>query len=537
MRFRRGLLGLVWFAAGLMAASGSAVAQQVPAVQKALDYLRNAARGSGVGEVGLATLALIKAEVPLNDPGIVAGIKTIESRFQASSYVPERTSGTDIYAAAVIILALANHDPSVHRAQIASVADFLIGRQNANGSWDYHGRDQGDTSISQYAVLGLWEAENAGARVSPGVWDRAAAWYISTQSPEGSWTYHRDSPSGETVSMSAAGVGSLLICQRQLAAYKQLVMAQNPYLMPVMTEAQKMRYVVETKNDRIISAANAGMSWISRNFSPTNSTVFGGSPYYGLYGIERIGALAGRSNLGGVDWYEVGGRFIVSSQQAGGNWSAAHGEVPNTAWAVLFLTKSTKKSVERIRIRRLGAGELFGGKGLPKDLSTISEAGGRLIARPMDGAVEGMLTVLEDPRAMNADSALAGLLARYQNGGPRALAPFRDRFRKLLNDTDPGVRRVAAWALGRIGDLANVPPLIDALHDPDEVVVNEVKSSLQLLSRKIEGFGPPASPTPEQRETAVKAWKSWYEAVRPFRSDPGEGAPAKAVGTTGRKAS
>jgi hypothetical protein len=537
MGFGGALPRLVWIVAGLLAASGTAVAQQVPAVNKALDYLRNAARGNSTGETALATLALIKAEVPLNDPGIVAGLKTIESRFQASSYVPERTSGTDVYTAAVIILALANHDSTSHKAQIASVADFLIGRQNANGSWDYQGRDQGDTSISQYAVLGLWEAENAGARVSPGVWDRAASWYISSQSPEGSWTYHRDSPTGETVSMTAAGVGSLLICQRQLAAYKQLVMSQNPYLMPVLTEAQRTRYTVETKNDRITSAANAGMSWISRNFVPTNSTVFGSSPYYGLYGIERIGALAGRNNLGGVDWYQVGGQFIVSTQQGGGNWSAAHGEVPNTAWAVLFLTKSTKKSVERIRIRRLGAGELFGGMGLPKDLSSISEAGGRLIARPMDGAVEGMLTVLEDPRAMNADSALAGLLARYQTGGPRALAPFRDRFRKLLNDTDPGVRRVAAWALGRIGDLGNVPPLIEALRDPDEVVVNEAKTALQLLGRKIEGLGPPASPSPEQRETAIKAWKSWYEAVRPFQGDKGDGAPAKTSGTSGRKAS
>ena len=83
----------------------------------------------------------------------------------------------------------------------------------------------------------------------------------------------------------------------------------------------------------------------------------------------------------------------------------------------------------------------------------------------MNGAVEGMLAVLEDPRAENADSALAGLVARYQADGPAVLRPYKDRFRKLLTDRDPGLRQVAAWALARTGDLDVVPALIDALVD------------------------------------------------------------------------
>ena len=45
-------------------------------------------------------------------------------------------------------------------------------------------------------------------------------------------------------------------------------------------------------------------------------------------------------------------------------------------------------------------------------------AGGHVVARPMDGAVEGMLAVLEDPRVEDAASALAGLVARYRTEGP-----------------------------------------------------------------------------------------------------------------------
>jgi HEAT repeat protein len=153
---------------------------------------------------------------------------------------------------------------------------------------------------------------------------------------------------------------------------------------------------------------------------------------------------------------------------------------------------------------------------LPKDLSAISVAGGHVIARPMDGAVEGMLSVLEDPRVEDAASALAGLISKYRTDGSKALRPFQDRFRKLLTDQDQGIRRVAAWSLARTGDLSMALPLIDALKDPDEGVVEEARLGLQLLSRKIESLGPPAGATPELKEQAIQKWKAWYETVRPL---------------------
>ena len=103
------------------------------------------------------------------------------------------------------------------------VATYLIGRQNANGSWDYTSRTHGDTSISQYALLGLWECENAGFEVPPSVWDKAAGWYLSVQASGGSWNYHRDEAQyRDNLSMTAAGVGSLLLCKRQLDRFRQI---------------------------------------------------------------------------------------------------------------------------------------------------------------------------------------------------------------------------------------------------------------------------------------------------------------------------
>ncbi len=525
-RFRR-LAGLTFLVLASLAslAPRAALGQADAAISRGLGYLRSQAGSAGAGECALIVLAMAKAEAPLNDPGLVTALDRLKKRFNGTAYTPERGGGPDIYEASVTIMALANLDPDGNKGFIQAAASHIASKQNANGSWDYAHRSAGDTSISQYAILGLWEASTAGVNVSPSVWDRAAGWCLKNQAAGGSWDYHRDEGSPETLSMTAAGIGTVLICQRQLADYKRALAAENPYLIPLNTERARTRYTADTPATRMTESARAGLNWIARNFSLTNMPIVGQTPFYYLYGVERIGALAEKDTMGNVDWFDVGRQFILSKQNADGSWNSEHGTVPNTTWAILFLTKSTAKTVEKIRIRRLGAGTLVGGRGLPKDLSSISVAGGRVVAKPMVGAVEGMLAVLEDPRAENADSALAGLISRYQTEGPKALTPYKDRFRKLLTDSDPGVRRVAAWAIGRMAELSMVPVLLPALRDPDEGVVREAQGGLKLLSRKIEGYGPPPNPTAEQREQAIARWSAWYESARPIANDARSGSP------------
>jgi len=504
-----------------------------PTVLKGLEFLRSQARGSGLGETALIALALIKAEVPKGDPALAACVARLSTRFGSGGYQPERSAGADIYEAGVVALAFANLDGEGRRTELTALAQFLAGRQNANGSWDYQGRSQGDTSISQYAVLGLWEAENGGAPVSPQVWDRAAAWYISVQSGAGSWNYHRDESNAqnpETVAMTAAGVGSLLICQRQLARYRVKNDSTSSLLVAAGGEGDR-RYDAATKGPAIDAAVKRGLNWLGSNLTTMNGATIGQSPFYALYGIERIGALADREVIGRTNWFDLGSQYIRTKQQSNGAWDATHGAVPNTAWAVLFITKSTAKSLKRVEIKRLGSGTLLGGRGLPKDLNNLTLAGGRVISRPMNGQVEGMLAALEDPRGENADAALNGLVTRYRTEGPEVLRPYKDRFRKLLKDRDPGLRRVAAWALARTGDLDAVPPLIDALADPEEPVVTVAREGLQLISRQIVGHGPPSPSTPAQRAEAAGRWRAWYNSARPLDLDAGGdfAAPAAAA--------
>jgi hypothetical protein len=523
------LLGL------FLSLAGSARAQQEQAVARGVEFLRAHAANQQVGESAMIALALIKADVPKNDPVLTACVAKILKRFTSSGYDPERKGGHDVYEAAVVAMVLANMENEEYRSPMSLVASYLLGRQNANGSWDYTSRNgptNGDTSISQYAILGLWECENAGVDVPPSVWDKAAAWYLKVQASGGSWNYHRDQPEfGENMSMTAAGVGSLLICKRQLERFRQSKRGFTSLLTNLTPESSNLNYQVTTSTAQINQAVTKGMAWLGTNFSTTNGSVIGQSVYYALYGVERIGALAERQTIGRLDWFEKGRGFLRSSQKADGAWHySLQTDEMNTAWAVLFLTKSTAKSIKRVVNRKLGAGTLVGGRELPKDLTSMTVAGGKIMTRPMNGAVEGMLAVLEDPRAQSADTAVAGIIERYHREGPEALRPFKDRFFKLLTDRDPGVRQVAAWALSRTGDLDVVPALIDALVDSEENVVIAARLGLQLLSRKIDGLGPPSPSTPEERLEASKKWRVWYDSIRPLAAESDDDNARKPAG-------
>jgi HEAT repeats len=512
-----------------VAAARGQDAPNSPAVTRGVEYLRRSVKGLAAGESGLVALALIKAEVPHNDPALQSCIATALDRFQGSNFVSSRRGGTEYYEASVIGMALANLDPVTYRAQVEAIARFLLAKQQGSGCWDYDNRTPGDTSMTQYALLGLWEAENIGINIPGKVWDTGAQWYITNQQASGAWNYHPDEKAvyGDTVAMTAAGVGSLLLCKRQLARYrKSSTEGGSSFLVPLVAEGTNttaQHFEARTTNKSIDDAVKRGLSWLNGHMNAADEKIVGPSMCYSMYGVERVSALAG-DTLNAADLYQRGMQRVLATQSSDGGWGGGFGEQANTSWAILLLTKATAKTVRKIDIKRLKGGTLLGGRGLPDNVENLTIAQGRVIVRPMNGAVEQMLSVLADPRALNAEAALAGLIDKYRTDGPKALRPYKDRLKKLLNDRDPGVRRVACWGLGRTGDLDVVLDLIEVLQrDQDDQVVGEAKIGLQVLSRKIVGFGPAPGATAEERESAAKQWRSWYDAVRPpDRSDADE---------------
>ena len=143
-----------------------------------------------------------------------------------------------------------------------------------------------------------------------------------------------------------------------------------------------------------------------------------------------------------------GREFIRSSQGPDGAWTGHHGAEMNTCWAILFLAKSTAKTCRSITIKRLGAGTLLGGRELPKDLTSMTVAGGRVVSRPMNGAIEGCSRCSRNPAPSGRCARSPDWSTGITSEGPEALRPFKVRFRKMLSDKDVGVQRGAAWGAG-----------------------------------------------------------------------------------------
>jgi hypothetical protein len=50
--------------------------------------------------------------------------------------------------------------------------------------------------------------------------------------------------------------------------------------------------------------------------------------------------ISGMEKLGNCDWYAEGATLLARSQGADGTWRGAHGAVPDTCMALLFLRKA-----------------------------------------------------------------------------------------------------------------------------------------------------------------------------------------------------
>ena len=196
------------------------------------------------------------------------------------------------------------------------------------GGWRYGPGNDADLSATQFALLALRAASQAGypvEKVSRDVWKNAAAYVKACQRPNGGFTYQKQG-SSVNGSMAGCGVGCLLICKEQM-----LLAGQQP-------------------PSWIDGAIKKGMDWLDQHFVPNQNPGGKGHTYYYLYGVERVGDLAGRKEFNGKDWYVRGAQFLLAQQdEASGKWVAANEfpprDINGTTLALLFLKRATPPTV------------------------------------------------------------------------------------------------------------------------------------------------------------------------------------------------
>lgn len=496
------------------------------AVAKAVEFLESDTAGDNrLGAKALVGLALLKSGAEPDHPKVVDAVSAIQATVAGGD--PRAIDFDEMYTPGVAVIFLVALDPSRYAAEIQCFLDYLQLQQKPHGGWGYPTRETGDTSMTQYAVLCLWEATQAGFRVPGRSIEKVATWLLKTQDPSGAFGYQGQLSASFTPipqhqirpSLTAAGLGSVYICADLLGVAAGSDDQQDE-LPPALEEIGPQRGLPwgqlrpKTRLDpRLFRAVQArGNRWMAAHYviNPEQWT------HYYLYALERYMSfreLAEGGPVGGARWYDDGVRFLRKTQAEDGRWAGEATWPVDTAFCVLFLTRSMKKSLEKART--FGEGTLVGGRGLPKEAGRAEVRDGRVVAEPSLGPAEQLLAVLEGSEKADYGQAIEAVAAVPAEQFEALIGPHAEKLRRLAADESVMARIAAVRALGKTGRLDNVPTLIYALSDANLEVAREARDALRRISRKPAGFGLPDRPAEADRREAIRQWKAWYLAVRP----------------------
>jgi len=514
------LLGLAW------ASDSRAVTPDSPEVRKLVDaglaYLEKNT-DSRFGGQCLVGLTFLKAN--RRDHARVR--ETLEAcRAQIKANPSE--GSLDMYSNGLAILFLCELSAEKHAREIERFLELMNKRQKPHGGWGYVGIPTGDTSQTQYAALSYWEANRHGFNLDAASVEKLVDWLMKTQDPYGCWGYQGEVsttgapiPQSETnCSMLAAGLGCVYICA-DLFDMRTNSTVREPETEAVSSIPAALRPVNESaaknapkklRTNQVNAADLSGMMTRAHEWMEENYRIdIGPKVYYYLYGLERYKSFQevhDRVIEEEPKWYNDGYKFLLENHQPDGGWRGYCGAECDTAFSVLFLLRSTQKSLRT----RLGEGTLLGGRGLPSNLNRAKMRNGELIVDQVHTKVGALLSMIDDDNE--------GLLDELARDPTQLVVDKVDkqsarRLEQLVRGGEPEVRLLAVRALGRSGEMDYVPSLLYALTDPDRAIVLEARDGLQFISRNFDGFGPPDGFTEEQRFLAVDAWKKWYKSVRP----------------------
>lgn len=504
------------------------------AVARAVKFLesdRSDGSGSKIGDsrpgaYAVVGIALLKNGAKANHPRVVSAVSQLQRSIERAD--PD-TQSLDIYSAALSIIFFVTLDASRYRLEVDSLLRYLGSVQKDHGGWGYPNQPTGDTSMTQNAILGLWETEKANVPISYDMVDRALAWLLKTQDPSGGFGYQGTvsndfTPVQQTMvrpSMAGAGLGSLYLCADLLRIGKP---PKDDGLPPGMrkVEAQRSTPKSRVNPQQVALALSRGKVWMERNFVIEQHQY----ELYNLYTVERYHTFREEAEAGAEKepgWYNDGVRYLLKNQKDDGSWVDQCGAVPATAFGILFLIRSTRISVEDKK--SFGDGTLVGGRGLPKNVAGMARVEGNLVSKPELGSLDKMLAALDDASTPDAADALEALTVLPSDEAADLASKHAQKLRELAGAASADARLAAVRALGTRRDLDNVPALLYALTDPVPAVAREARDSLRRISRKFNGFGMPDGPTDDtdaaknkwelERHAAIRKWQEWYLAIRP----------------------
>ena len=498
-------------------------------VDSALAFLDTQKPHPRLGGKALMAMTLLKGNRSPDHPLIQVAIEACR---RAATQLEQNHSPDIIYDLGLSIIFLCELDPDQYRTEIDALMRLLVSWQKEFGGWGYLQGAQlatGDTSMTQYAVLATWTADRTGAfpvNVDSAV--NVANWLMRTQDPKGGWAYQGDDPGnfnrieqiGVQHSLTAAGCGSMYVVADVLRLNRGMGKRRDdndglPPALRIVREKSKRpsQGPLTDQLDRALLRRTLadGDGWFARNFSIATTDW----TYYYMYGLERYKSF--RELAYGEErnpkWYDEGVVYLAQQQTSKGSWNSDNGDNIDTCFGVLFLIRGTQKMIQKAASYD---GRLRGGRGLPSDAASATQAAdGRIARTPFQGKAESLLSILE---AAGDDelNAMEDKEFRVELSQDPALRQRQlERLRRLVTADEFVVRITALKVLQGLRNLDDVPTYIYALSDPDPRVVRRARDALRLMSRKIDGVGLGDDPSQAAKVDAIERWKDWYLQIRP----------------------
>jgi len=445
-------------------------------------------------------------------------------REQVEKGVPWTTNSN--YSVGIALIFLAEVDPDLYRVEIEALVKALLKRQMQNGGWSYSDHKTGDTSQTQYAVLGMWMAGRQNIEVPQDAVDRVCEWLMRVQAPNGSWGYQGKDPGNynrvkqdrETHSLAAAGLGSAYVCAELMGFItppekKQKSSTGLPAALRPVQDETKAKAGTKVNKAKLAETLRNGDGWFDRIGDRLVAPEY---QHYFMYALERYMSFREIAS-GSKDsyWYDWGVDYLAETQADDGSWKSCEaGPVIDSSFAVLFLLRSTQKSIKRIVEE---SGITHGGKDLPDDLTNIIvDQTGKVLDTKETPPIELLMQQLEEGDINEIDSSIPMELELSTD--PEKRASELVRLRRMVMNGAYQARLTAVRTITRDRDIENVPVLIYALSDPDYRVVKAAQRGLRYISRRIEGFGLVVAekrPTKPDYQKAQDHWKAWYRSIRP----------------------
>jgi hypothetical protein len=285
----------------------------------------------------LVTLALLESGLTTADPAVSRALAYLR-RVDPTQLHQWCTYVTALHTMALAAAGPLERDLPLIQRNARALEAIQVPSGPNRGAWTYGAvlGDFGpwDNSNTQFAILGLHAAAEAGVQIDPRVWIRARNHFLACQSKDGGWGY---SAIGSSYgSMTVAGIASLIITGMNLQQSRERLEGSQ-----ILGCGQVSRDV----------ALERGLQWVGRNsgisIGPGGQVLSIRNPgnnswtFYYLYGLERAGRLSGQRFFGRHDWYREGAEWLVSVQDRfTGAWqSGLESELLATPFALLFLSK------------------------------------------------------------------------------------------------------------------------------------------------------------------------------------------------------